>query len=120
MSCKRCSIVGVNDDEGPPVPIPNTVVKLIGVENTWREAAREDRSMPTLKTVTFTVTVFYFGVFRRGNKSSVLPGEEKQAEQQKEGEPYASPVDVKTLLKTIPQHRKNAMTRSRVEVRVMG
>ena len=60
MSCKRCSIVGVNDDEGPPVPIPNTVVKLIGVENTWREAAREDRSMPTLKTVTFTVTVFYF------------------------------------------------------------
>ena len=54
--------------------------------------------MPTLKTVTFTVTVFYFGVFRRGNKSSVLPGEEKRAEQQKEGELYANPVDVKTLL----------------------
>ena len=34
--------------------------------------------------------------------------------------PYASPADVKTLIKTIPQHRKNAMTRSRVEVRVMG
>ena len=48
VSCKRYSIVGVNDDEGPPVPIPNTVVKLIGVDNTWREAAREDRSMPTL------------------------------------------------------------------------
>ena len=39
--------VGVNDDEGPPVPIPNTVVKLIRAENTWREAAREDRSTPT-------------------------------------------------------------------------
>ena len=99
MSCKRCSIVGVNDDEGPPVPIPNTVVKLIGVENTWREAAREDRSMPTLKTVTFTVTVFFNGVFRRGKKSSVLPGEEKnERSDNRKGELYASPVDVKTLL----------------------
>ena len=36
-------IVGVDCDEGPPVPIPNTVVKLICAENTWLEAAREDR-----------------------------------------------------------------------------
>ena len=43
------NIVGVYDDEGPPVPIPNTVVKLIRAENTWWEAAREDRSMPTQK-----------------------------------------------------------------------
>ena len=41
--------VGVYDDEGPPVPIPNTVVKLIRAENTWREAARKDRSTPTPK-----------------------------------------------------------------------
>ena len=27
-------IVGIYDDEGPPVPIPNTEVKLIGAENT--------------------------------------------------------------------------------------
>jgi len=26
--------VGIYDDEGPPVPIPNTEVKLIGAENT--------------------------------------------------------------------------------------
>ena len=38
--------VGVNDGEVPPVPIPNTVVKLIGAENTWMETSREDRSMP--------------------------------------------------------------------------
>ena len=44
---KSSIAVGVYDDEGPPVPIPNTVVKLIRAENTWREAAREDRSMPT-------------------------------------------------------------------------
>ena len=41
-------IVGVYYEEGPPVPIPNTVVKLFSAENTWREAAWENRSMPTL------------------------------------------------------------------------
>ena len=40
-------IVGVDDAEGPPVPIPNTVVKLSGAENTWLEAARENRETPT-------------------------------------------------------------------------
>ena len=39
--------VGVYDIEGPPVPIPNTVVKLNRAENTWWVAAREDRSTPT-------------------------------------------------------------------------
>ena len=36
-------IVGVDCDEGPPVPIPNTAVKLICAHNTWLETAREDR-----------------------------------------------------------------------------
>ena len=40
-------LVGINSDEGPPVPIPNTVVKLIYAENTLRVTARENRSMPT-------------------------------------------------------------------------
>ena len=35
--------VGVDGGEGPPVPIPNTVVKLVCVENTWWVTAREDR-----------------------------------------------------------------------------
>ena len=39
--------VGADCDEGPPVPIPNTVVKLISADNTWLEAAREDKAMPT-------------------------------------------------------------------------
>ena len=38
-------------DEGTPVPIPNTVVKLIYAYNTWREAAREDWSSLTQKTI---------------------------------------------------------------------
>ena len=36
-------IVGANGKEVPPVPIPNTEVKLFHVENTWLATAREDR-----------------------------------------------------------------------------
>ena len=42
-------IVGVNGDEGTPVPIPNTVVKLVYGDNTWLATAREDNSTPTSK-----------------------------------------------------------------------
>ena len=38
---------GANGGEVPPVSIPNTEVKLIGAEDTWLEAARENRLMPT-------------------------------------------------------------------------
>jgi hypothetical protein len=41
------NIVGVNGDEGTPVPIPNTVVKLIYGDNTWLATAWEDNSTPT-------------------------------------------------------------------------
>ena len=40
-------VVGVTNVEGPPVPIPNTEVKLNSAENTWMEASWEDRSTPT-------------------------------------------------------------------------
>ena len=39
----------VNGDEGTPVPIPNTVVKLIYGDNTWLATAREDNSTRTQK-----------------------------------------------------------------------
>ena len=35
--------VGMDCDEGPPVPIPNTEVKLIRADNTWRVTAWEDK-----------------------------------------------------------------------------
>ena len=41
-------IVGVNCVEEPPVPIPNTEVKLCSGENTCLETSREDSSSPTL------------------------------------------------------------------------
>ena len=39
--------VGVDDGKVPPVPIPNTVVKLVYGDNTWLATAREDNSTPT-------------------------------------------------------------------------
>jgi hypothetical protein len=43
-------IVGVDGDEGTPVPIPNTEVKPICAEDTWLETAWENRTIPTPKT----------------------------------------------------------------------
>ena len=39
----RINKVGADCGEGPPVPIPNTAVKLIRAENTWLATARKDR-----------------------------------------------------------------------------
>ena len=48
----QCSIedieeVSVINAEGPPVPIPNTEVKLCSGEDTLRETVRENSSMLT-------------------------------------------------------------------------
>ena len=41
--------VSVTNAEGPPVPIPNTEVKLCSGEDTLRETVRENSSMLTRK-----------------------------------------------------------------------
>ena len=40
-------IVGAFNDEGPPVPIPNTEVKLISAEDTCLATDWKNRSVPT-------------------------------------------------------------------------
>ena len=40
-------MAGVDDGEVPPVPIPNTEVKLTCAEDSSLETARENRSSPT-------------------------------------------------------------------------
>ena len=45
------SIAGIYYAEVPPVPIPNTEVKLSCADNTWRVTAWEDRSLPALAAV---------------------------------------------------------------------
>ena len=51
-------IVGVYYGEDPPVPIPNTVVKLVRAEDTWRAASRKNRSMPTQHSITVLFFLF--------------------------------------------------------------
>ena len=41
---RKRGLVCAFNAKGPPVPIPNTEVKLCSAENTWLETAREDRS----------------------------------------------------------------------------
>ena len=56
-------IVGVNGDEGTPVPIPNTVVKLVYGDNTWLATAREDNSTRTqlrLRTLVLSLFLLFF------------------------------------------------------------
>ena len=49
----------VNGDEGTPVPIPNTVVKLIYGDNTWLATAREVNSTRTqLRLRTLVLSLF--------------------------------------------------------------
>ena len=51
-------IVGAYGNEVTPVPIPNTEVKLIRVDDTWLATARETKSVPTLKGL-LIVVLFY-------------------------------------------------------------
>ena len=56
--------VGVFNGEGPPVPIPNTEVKLTSADDTCLATSRENRSMPTQKkrTVEKQFSFFVLGV----------------------------------------------------------
>ena len=44
----RYKLIGVDDAEGPPVPIPNTEVKLCGAEDSALATRCENREMPIL------------------------------------------------------------------------
>ena len=62
---------GANGGEVPPVPIPNTEVKLTSVENTWLETAWEDRAVP-VQTVRKLVLYGLFDVYSSESKRSLI------------------------------------------------
>ena len=66
-SREKLLTVGVDGEEGPPVPIPNTVVKLFCAEDTWRAAARENKAMPTqtMQPLNRVVVFIYKSLKRR-------------------------------------------------------
>ena len=51
----RYNSIGVDDAEGPPVPIPNTEVKLCGAEDSALATRCENREMPI-----FVASFFFF------------------------------------------------------------
>ena len=57
---------GDNGIEEPPVPIPNTEVKLYSADDTWWEAAWESRTLPVFKGHTIVCPFFVFRQSRRG------------------------------------------------------
>ena len=56
------SIAGIYYAEVPPVPIPNTEVKLSCADNTWRVTAWKDRSLPAQKTSLTARSFFLYAV----------------------------------------------------------
>ena len=64
------ALVGVNGCEVPPVPIPNTVVKLTYVEDTWLATTRENRAMPTHKTESKALVALLSCIFLRSSVGS--------------------------------------------------
>ena len=46
MSRQEKRISGANGCKDPPVPIPNTEVKLTNAEDTWLATTRENRTVP--------------------------------------------------------------------------
>ena len=59
-SFRKHTEVSVINSEGPPVPIPNTEVKLVCADNTRLEATREDRSMLTPREVLKGLPLYEF------------------------------------------------------------
>ena len=76
-----CGFQSTNSDrfsgdgyEDPPVPISNTVVKLINAESTWLETAWEDRKplIDKKKKVYLKVGLFLFASLRLANPTRAV------------------------------------------------
>ena len=53
---------GDDSKEEPPVPMPNTEVKLLNVDDTWWVTAWESRKLPERRMLKITTKVVIFGV----------------------------------------------------------
>ncbi len=51
-ACGPKGAAGADDDEDPPVPMPNTEVKLVCAEDTWMATSRKNRQVPALFSFT--------------------------------------------------------------------
>ena len=69
----------MSDEQGPPVPIPNTEVKLLSADDTKRETARENRSMLTPSGSESRLReVIFENRIKRGNEKRNRKGKNKK------------------------------------------
>ena len=61
-----CFKVSVSNAKGPPVPIPNTEVKLCSGDNTCLETSRDDSSMLTQKALKVNTFKAFFKKLHNG------------------------------------------------------
>ena len=54
--------IGDDSKEDTPVPISNTVVKLLSADDTWWEAAWESRTLPVLRNRLRYLGLFFFAL----------------------------------------------------------
>ena len=103
---KEKKIVGVYSDEGPPVPIPNTAVKLISAENTWGAAPWEDRATPTFLYASIAQSVEHAAVNRGVTGSSPVWGATEKG--LPEGSPFFRGAQTGLSLMSLRQPRAHA------------
>ena len=73
LSSETANTVGVDCREGPPVPIPNTEVKLAGAEDTWLVTARKNRFSPTQNETTRSLRVVFLYPVTWTGQATLLP-----------------------------------------------
>jgi hypothetical protein len=67
MYQKSLQSSGGYDEKVTPVPIPNTVVKLLSADDTWMETSRESRSLPDLyqSLMVYAIRLCLFSSFQK-------------------------------------------------------
>ena len=63
-------ISGDDGEEDPPVPIPNTEVKLFSADGTWWETARESRTLPEQKESSCKMQLLFLFLWNSKNFNS--------------------------------------------------
>ena len=69
----RREICGDYSGEDTPVPIPNTEVKLLSADDTWRATSRESKTLPLISSIRSYGQAVKTPPFHGGNPGSI-PG----------------------------------------------
>ena len=83
MKAQTEEICGDYSGEDTPVPIPNTEVKLLSADDTWRATSRESKTLPLISSIRSYGQAVKTPPFHGGNPGSIPGRITIIAEQQK-------------------------------------